>query len=626
MIGKSAYSNTVIMMVVVLITASVTVYPQMNNLENKLRLARSYERNGDLDKAKTLYKEMLQVQPWNQTFLRGLNNIYIRLKEYKKSITMLDERIARTPNDINAHGMLGATYYVMGEHEIGFRIWDEALEINPGSQVNYRIIANYAIENRAFEKAISILETGKAIAKDPKVFAYDLANIYVANMDYKSATREYCFILEYQPTQLNVIENRILNYFPRQGAAEASIEAVQEYMENNDSRIYKELLSFFYLQNKQFDEALSLIVDLDEETGADGMAIFKFAQEAYNNKEYDIASTAHDIIITDYPGSALVPSAKIGFARSGEAALDARLKTQSANWKPYSFPDTSMSKEYDPIINSYRTLMELYPDDEIARESQYRIGVIKYERKGEFDEAREIFEDLEESARNSDYGIKAATKLGELYIIKGDLVTAKKKYSQVVRGRRSNTATKHKARFMQAQINFWEGNFTESSKKLGNITSNLSDNTANDAIELSMLINTTKQDSLNLVKFANASLLAAQYRFDEAADEFKSLSEDENLFILNVIAKYKYAEMLVAVSRYDESISVLRSISEEEISSLYSDKSLFLLANLYHYGLKNNVNARIEYENLLEKYPNSLYFDKAREMINVLNEQSEETI
>jgi tetratricopeptide (TPR) repeat protein len=445
-------------------------------------------------------------------------------------------------------------------------------------------------------------------------------------MSYKKATLEYCFILESQPTQLNTIERRILNYFLRQGAAEASIEAVKEYIEKNDSRVYKELLSFFYLQNKQFDEALSLVIELDKQTGSEGGIIFKFAQEAYRNKEYEIASTAHSIIIRDFEDSPFIPSAKIGFARSGEAALNARLSNATFNWKPYSFPDTSMSKQYDSIIESYRTLMKLYPEDEIGFEARFRIGVIMYERKGEFDAAREIFKDLEKKAPASNYGIHAAARLGELYIIGGDLDAAKKQYSKVVRDRRSKTDMKHKARFMQAQISYWEGDFSVASKKLSNITANLSDNTANDAIELSMLINTTKQDSLNLAVFANASLLAAQHRYDEAGGEFKSLSENDNLFILNAIAKYKYSEMLIAVDKFDESILVLRSISEEEISSLYSDKSLFLLANLYYYGLNDKINALTEYQNLLEKYPNSLYFDKAREMINMLNEQSDETI
>ena len=89
---------------------------------------------------------------------------------------------------------------------------------------------------------------------------------------------------------------------------------------------------------------------------------------------------------------------------------------------------------------------------------------------------------------------------------------------------------------------------------------------------------------------------------------------------------YKFSEMLIALDKYDESVSVLRSISESEFSTLYSDKSLFLLANLYQFGLNDKNKALIEYQNLLEKFPNSLYFDKAREMINSIKEQTDETI
>lgn len=620
------YIKAVILVSLAALLFSDAVFAQMNNLENKLRLARTYERNGDYEKAKELYIDLLQVQPWNQTYLRGLNNIYIKLKEYDKSINMLIDRITASPNDINAMGMLGATYYVMGEHELGFRTWDDALSVNSGNQVNYRIIANYAIENRAFDKAISILKSGKEVAKDPKMFSYDLANIYVANMNYKDATYEYCFILDSQPTQLNVIKNRIMNYFSRQGAAEASIGSVKEYIAVSDKSVFKELLSFLYLQNKQFDDALSIVVDLDEQKGAEGGVIFKFAMDAYRNREYKAASTAHKIIIDNYPTSGYLPSAKIGYARSGEAALDQKLSSGINNWKPYSYPDTSSAKEYEPIISSYRTLIELYPNDEIANESNFRIGKIKYERQGKFDEAREIFEELEKAAPASAYALLAVIKLGELYIIEGNLDAASTKYSKAFVDRRTKTPEKQYARFMQARLNFWEGDFAGATKKLANITANLSDNTANDAIELSMLINTTKQDSANLVKFANASFLAARHKYDDAAAEFKSLSENENAFILNVISKYKYSEMLIAEDKYNESIPVLRSIVEDQKSSLFSDKSLFMLANVYNYGLNDRKSALAEYQNLLEKYPNSLYFDKAREMINTLNAQTDEKI
>jgi outer membrane protein assembly factor BamD (BamD/ComL family) len=71
----------------------------------------------------------------------------------------------------------------------------------------------------------------------------------------------------------------------------------------------------------------------------------------------------------------------------------------------------------------------------------------------------------------------------------------------------------------------------------------------------------------------------------------------------------------VALDNYEKSISVLQAISGQNEQNLYADKALYLLGNIYQYGMKDDTKALEMYESLLAKFPNSLYLDVAREEI-----------
>ncbi len=61
-----------------------------------------------------------------------------------------------------------------GDQTKAYEVWDDAIEKFKSNQMTYRVIANYAIERRDFEKAIELLNLGKKITKDPYLYSYDL--------------------------------------------------------------------------------------------------------------------------------------------------------------------------------------------------------------------------------------------------------------------------------------------------------------------------------------------------------------------------------------------------------------------------------------------------------------------
>ena len=92
----------------------------------------------------------------NNVIVELLNKNLISQKKYNESIELLNQKINQTPNDYNLFGLLGSTYFIMDQSEKAFESWEKGITINPSSYIGYRVIANYAIDNRAYEKAIDI--------------------------------------------------------------------------------------------------------------------------------------------------------------------------------------------------------------------------------------------------------------------------------------------------------------------------------------------------------------------------------------------------------------------------------------------------------------------------------------
>lgn len=587
----------------------------IQNFDNRFALAQSYEQAGQLAKAEAIYRELSDAQPWNNIFFESLNKILISQKKYNESIEFLNNKIKQTPNDFNLYGLLGSTYFIMDQTNKAFETWDKGISINPTSFVSYRVIANYAIENRAFEKAIDLLKLGKKYSEDPTMFSIDLANIYAVNMKFKDAATEFCTLIIHHPEQVQTAKARMNSYLKGPGAAEQSIEAVRDFIDSKPQIELYDLLTFIYQTSGDYEDAFENVTKTEERFNGNGSQIFIFAQESYRNRKYEWASKSYDYIIKHYSGSQFFSTAKIGFARTLEALLDQKFYQQNESWKPFAEPVPVYTDEYKKIINVYFEFVKGFPDNAVNIEALFRIAEIYRNRIFDYQAADSIYNRISLLSPMTNYYVESNISRGIIAIMNNDLSNAQKLFEKVIQFPRIELNSLAAANFNLARIEFWKGNFTNSVNLLDAATKNLTTDFANDALELAALINTTKKDSLNLLLYAHADLLAIQNKHKDAGIELKTLSENPNLFIINDFAKNKLAGVLIAQNDLPSAIKVLEEIIENQKNAIFLEKSTFLLAQCYQYGIKNLQKAVQIYQKLLETFPNSLYFDRAREAL-----------
>ncbi len=595
---------------------------QLNNeLSNFYMLGQNYEQAGELEKAKSVYEDLYKKQPQNYQIFDALNRIYILLKDYTSSIRIINDQIKYSPQNITVYGMLGTTYYLMGEENKAFNTWDNALNNFPPNEANYRAFANYAIQMRTFNKAIEYLKKGEEISNDPKYFSYDLANIYALTMQYKDAAKEYCSILSKAPNQINAVQTRIFSYINKPEALKSTIDVFKDYSGNDENLSFDHILARLYIEDKSYKEAFALYKNIDAKSKVKGTELYNFAELIFDEDQYSVAADAYNYIIDKYPDSPFASRAKLGYARTLEANLSA--KDTLDDWKQFHFINSGKSAEEEKVISAYMDLTKIYPNSEVGYEAYLHTGRIMLYRQNDLAGAEKNFNKVTEETPFSKYGAAAYAEMGKICLLNGNLDSAEENYSKIFSNTGLSKETRNYAAFQLSKIYFYKNNFEKARKILDPIFNDLKDNSANDAIEFSFILNISFKDSANLVIFSSAEFLAEQQKFKEAGDKYKTIASNPQAFLLQGIAQLREAQMELALNNFDKSLNLLQGIADEGEKNIYADKALYLIGKIYQFNLNETNKAVQAYEKLLEKFPNSLYLDEVRdEIIKLRNKTS----
>ncbi|OGU73854.1 MAG: hypothetical protein A2V93_08510 [Ignavibacteria bacterium RBG_16_34_14] len=581
---------------------------------NRFMLGQNLEQSGQFTKARQIFEELYRQQPSNFQFFDALNRVYIQLKEYDNSISIIEQRLNSNQQDINLYGLLGKTYYLKGDEKKAFETWDEALKKFPDNPTSYRTMANYAIERRAFEKAIEILNNGKEVTDDPRIFSFDLANIYSLTMRYKDAAKEYCALISSYPNQYQLIESKILSYINKPDALDETIEVVEEYRKG-EALEFDYMLARLLMEKDELNKAFEIYLEIDKKQNNLGADLYNFANFAYMEKEYELASKVFNEVIQRYPNSPVISSAKLGYAKTMEEVLNKKSAGDDNSWKPFYKSGKLNNDEIEKVVTAYNELTELYPHTEVAGESLLRMGKIYLYKKNDLSSAENYFNRVIKDYRNFRFIFDAYKELAVINIFRDDLNSAEQNLMNIAGNNQAVEDQKNLARYELAKVKFYNGDFSSAKKYLNEVLNNLKDNIANDAIDLSLLLNTNMNDSSNLLIFAKAEKFTAQGKYEEASTLFKEVASNKQGFVLQNRAELREAEIELAMGNLEGSISVLIEISSEKERNIYADRALFLLGRIYHYGLKDDIKATEMFESLLAKFPNSLYLDETREEI-----------
>jgi tetratricopeptide (TPR) repeat protein len=173
------------------------------------------------------------------------------------------------------------------------------------------------------------------------------------------------------------------------------------------------------------------------------------------------------------------------------------------------------------------------------------------------------------------------------------------------------------------RIAYYRGDFDTVLARLEPVTSELRSDAANDAIELSVFLKAHLPGGKEpLVLFSKAQFLAIQRKNSEALAVLDDILQRFKSTLLFDDVLLEKAHLFRMMGRWPEAIQACERLVNEYGESIYTDKALFLIAEITERDAGKKEEAIRAFERFLERFPSSFLADDARKRIRRLRGES----
>lgn len=574
------------------------------------QLAAQYFQNGEFEKAADLYESLLDKNP-NPFYYNNLIQSLINAKDYKKAEKIVKKRIRQNPNDVRLNVDLGFVYASSGDAKKAEKQYLESIESLTANQQQIYDLANAFMMRMLYDYATETYLKGRKVMNNPAQFTVELAMMYETRAKYQEMMEEYLNLLNSDGNYLTYIQARlqaVLNTDKESKKAEIiKSTLLKKAQKNPENGIYANLLMWYSVQLKDFELAFVQAKSIEKRFKDNGAKVFELAEICISNAEYLIGIEAYQYLINKGELNLYYLNSRVGL-------LNARYLKVTTSLVLNQKDISELEKEYIKVLN------ELGKDAStiiLMKNLAHIYAFYAYK-------STEAIALLNEAILipNADKKIIAACKLelADINLFGGDVWEATLLYSQVEKSFK-NEPTGFEAKLKNARLSYYIGEFEWAKAQLDVLKAATSKLIANDAMELSLLIGDNMDEDSTytaLNYYAKADLYEYRNQYDMA---FTTLDSTRLLGLSHPIfddVLLKKAEIVIKQGKYKDADSLLQKLVDFYPDGLLADDALFLQAELNENQLNNRIKAMICYENLIFKYPASLYTVEARKKFRKL--------
>lgn len=578
------------------------------NGQEEVRLAQDYFQNGEYQKAAYYYQKLYQAQPANTFLFERYINCLIELEDYVTGEQAISKEIKAKPNQVNLYVLLGSLYEKQLKEEEAERQYQLALERMPKEPFAIIRLANSFSAQNKVDLAIAAYEKGIAITKEEQQFSYYLGDLYLRKADFPKMIHHFLNSLGDKPERISSIKSVFKRYLPSEEYTELKTQLYSRAQENVNDLVYPELLSWVFIQEKDYKNALRQLKAVDKRFNENGIRIFQLAQIADHSEDYDAAVEAYEYIVQE---KGKVSSFYIDSKRS---ALLCKRKKLVGGFQ-YNVDDlTKLESEYESFLAEFgRSKLSASIIMEMADLEAFYINNIT--------KAIALLNEVI-AFPNLDPQLSANAKLSlaDFYLMSGERWEATLLYSQVDKAFKEDPLG-HEARFRNAKLSYYNGDFQWAQAQFEILKASTSKLIANDALDLSIFImDNLGIDSITqaLQMYADAELLVFQNRFEDAFAKMDSMIQLFPYHKLDDDVLYLRAKIYLKKREHETAASLLQQIVDGHTDGIRADNSLFELAELYEVRLQNIEKAKELYEKLFVEFSGSTFAVEARKRFRKL--------
>ncbi|MDP5138888.1 MAG: tetratricopeptide repeat protein [Spirosomaceae bacterium] len=571
-------------------------------------LARAYFEKGEFEKSYDLFKNLSK----DESAANNIHKEYIatmyRLKKYDEAEKFIKKQIKNNSEMIVYKADYIELMKLTNENpekiiKAQSDLLNEAIQID----VNVYALQDYYYKINDYDTLIKLLETAKQADKSQSKFAIQLARAYLYNGEKYKMLEE---VLNYGLMNQNTayVQQTIQDNFREEEEFE-QLESIfyQKIQENPNIVYYNDLLTWHFIQRKNFRKAFAQARAVDRRLRLEGQKVFEIASIAFQNRDFKTASTMYEYVMKEYPNGEYYPYARRWLIQSKEEIV----KT--------TYPIDL--KDIKDLIAEYEQMFREVGNTNKTLEAARNVALLKAFYLDEHDEAIKILEDaVSRAGSNQNFKDECKIDMGDIYILKNEPWESTLLYLQVEKSQKEDKLGEI-AKLRGAKNYYYKGDFELAKEVLDILKKATTREIANDAMQLSLLIqDNTGMDTSTVAMedFAKVDLLVFQNKNEEALAELNVMLEKYKKHYLADEILLLRAKTKLKMNQIEEGMADLNLLITDYSVDILADDALFLLATLTEEVKSDKAEAMKLYRKLLADYPGSIFGVEARKRYRLL--------
>lgn len=593
--------------------------PAVNAQDDKTKeqLAVQYYQDEAYEKALSLFEDLFENNPHSPYIYEYYLNTLIALEDYREAEKTLEKLIRKNEKTWKYRVDLGYIYSLRGENNHSEKVFKKILKDLPQKPETIRLVANYFLKHKLHGYAIKTYLEGRSVLHNTYAFTVQLARLYRQEQQYENMFEEYLSLVTQRPQELEYIKNELQDLVLREKLYNKFREMLLQKIQRDPGHSnLVDLLSWLFIQNKEFHTAFIQLKALDKRLDEGEKRLLMLAGICIDNRRYKTAEDIYRYILDKGRD-------QMFYYRARKGLLDVQYKKITVMGE-YNREDLlELEKAYEKFIE--QNYFNYNAISSVIR----KLGKLKAIYLDQEDEAIKLLEKFIERAPNIDQAEIAKIKLdlGDYYILKDDVWEATLYYSQVEKMFKDHPLG-HEAKFKNAKLSFYRGDFEWALAQLKVLKGSTSELIANDALNLSLLIkdnrglDTTEKP---LLIYSRADFYIFKGKYGEALSTLDTILNRYPGHSLEDEIYFARGKIMFRQKKYQKAIDNYRKVFENFSGDLLADDALYKAARIYEVQLKNPSEALKLYEKLILNHKGSVFHDKAREAYRELKKTGEQT-
>jgi tetratricopeptide (TPR) repeat protein len=569
--------------------------------QNEL-LARNYFDRGEYEKALTIYDKLYRKNPGRLDFFLYIIQSNQQLENFSVAEELLLKKLNTRRIIPQLYVELGYNYSLQDKDSLSHVNYRKAIEFAYQNPVySYTVGKNFE-EYSLLNEAVEVYES--AMAQDPnKDYNVQLARIYGELGKMEEMFGTYLNLMRENPAYRSIAKRNFSQYVNEDPNNEANVilrKTLLKKSQANPNVLYNELLSWLFIQQKQFKKAFAQEKAIYRRDPGDLTGIVDLGLIAIDEKAFEEASEIVDFIIENAP--------------------TAQGEMQGQQYRMTIMLETASPKDYPDIEKEFESLLDRYGRNGRSYALQLDYNHFLAFSAGKKDKAISNLKLLANEELSIYQQARVKMELADVLVFDEKFNQALIFYSQIQK-KVKNDILAQEASFKVAKTSYYKGDFEWAQVQLDVLKKSASQLISNDAMELSLMIrDNSLEDSTQtaLKKFARADLLELQKKYPQAIATLNEILENHKGEKIEDEALLRQGRLYEKTNQFEKAEAAYLKIIEFYKEDILADDAFYHLAKLYENQLGMPEKAKDLYEQIIYDFADSIYFVEARKRFRML--------